>query len=70
MLAIAVYFEGLDGNPFTASIGTTAKDPKKLAKQLANHNENGIPDEILLVKNDLVIGHFNIGKEYDEKDIV
>jgi len=55
MLAIGIYFEQC----FTTSIGIDSKNPQKCALALAKHNGNGYPDEILLVENDIVIGHFH-----------
>jgi len=66
MLAIGMYYENMPC--FTASIGVTSKNPQKIADALAKHNDNGYPDEILLIKNDNVIGRFNIDKEFQGED--
>lgn len=73
-LAIGFYY-GEDGCPFTASIGVDLKnrDAKDIAAKLSAHNDNGIPDEILLIINDtkkgpIVEEHWNAGREYDRDE--
>lgn len=60
MLAIGIYYE----QGFTASVGVLAHDAVVVAGLLSLHNNNGLPDEILLVHNDEVVEHWNKGKEY------
>jgi len=71
MLAIGVIYE----QGFTWSIGATAKslgssfqEPQTIADALAEHNDNGYPDEIILVDKDSVVGHWNLGKEYSGRE--
>ena len=58
ILAIGIMFE----DAYTWSIGVSTTDPETVAKQLTN---DICPDQILLVQNDLVIAHYNRGKQYD-----
>jgi len=59
MLAIGIYYD----NAFTASIEVDSDNPQICADALAKHNDNGYPDEILLVKSatETFIGQFNSG---------
>ena len=61
-LAIGIAWE--DGS--TWSINTGERTPQKVADALAEHNGNGSPDEILLIQNDMVEEHWNLGKHYEE----
>lgn len=65
MLAIGIYYE----NGFSASLLAPSVDPQKCADALAIHNDNGIPDEILLIERDEVVGHWTFGHEYADTPI-
>lgn len=52
-LAIGVYYEenAPDGTGFTASIAVDTDEQQEVINAVAAHNENGVPNEILLVQN-------------------
>lgn len=53
----------------TWSCGVTTVTPQSVCDSLAEHNDNGTPDEILLIRNGVdgpvVIGHYNVNKDYE-----
>lgn len=59
-LAIGVHY----AVGMTWSLGVKKIDPQEIAMILARHNGGRWPDEILVVKNDLVCNHWNLDKEY------
>jgi len=70
MLAIGIYYDEAGGQTYTTSVLAPSLDPQKCADALAIHNDNGYPNEILLVKNDIIVEDFTLGHEYNEaKDV-
>ena len=67
---LAVGISDDDMAALTWSVATDSKDPQVVANELAEHNGNGTPEQILLIENGdpapNVVEHWNLGKHYDE----
>ncbi len=58
ILAIGIYIDE------SWSISIDSQDPKMIAQELYAVGSGHDPDQILLVKNDHVFQHYNLGKDY------
>lgn len=70
MLAIAAQYDG--GDPVVLTThqinnddGNAKHDPQGVADQVRIELGGNIPDQIMLIENDVVVAHFMIGEEFD-----
>jgi hypothetical protein len=69
MIAIGVMAEGFD-ELFVGSVeidnsdGGAVNDPEGVAEQVTTEFGGSRPEQVLLVENDVVVAHWNEGKDY------